>query len=111
MVADVAERVRVVAEGMWNVQDVQMTCAVGTSTYKNEDEYRVWALLALGHIRAGECIVMDDVYWWLGSHKNEDENRVWALRAAGARTTETNSRKVRKEFQEFKFSFKSSSIL
>ena len=42
-----------------------MSCVTGTSAHKNEDEYRYWhtsihcALLALGHIRASECNVME----------------------------------------------------
>ena len=73
-----------------------MSCVVGTSAHKNEDEYRYWhtsihcALLALGNIRASECIVMEHLLiscaTGSGSHKN-DEYRVCALRAAGARSS------------------------
>ena len=73
-----------------------MSCVAGTSAHKNEDEYRYWhtsihcALLALGNIRASECIVMEHLLiscaTGSGSHKN-DEYRVCALRAAGARSS------------------------
>ena len=58
-----------------------MWCVVGTSAHKNEDEYRYWhtsiqcALLAQGHIRASEYIVMEHLLiscaTGSGSHKND----------------------------------------
>ena len=55
----------------------------GNYRYKAFDEYRYGhgALLALGHIRAGECIVMEHLLMscvtGTSAHKNEDEYRYW----------------------------------